>query len=229
MWHWAQPGDDAVPWERAYQVPLTPEAVGRKRICSATLSEPAGRSRRELAARYCRRSCCIDCSRSGRWSSADRSTVRRLLRPHVQRVGRSMAAAVEMVRTAQVRDHPRAAALCALPARVRAGLLGRRADRAARRGGATASPPPTSSVAALDATHRRLVDAGCRERVTLLQRVPRRALAVDGMSIWSCCRRSATTSIPACCARSWTARCRGCRGARPCWPRIGAIRSPTTR
>ena len=34
MWHWAQPGDDAVPWERAYQVPLTPEAVGRKRVAA---------------------------------------------------------------------------------------------------------------------------------------------------------------------------------------------------
>ncbi len=34
MWHWAQPGDDAVPWERAYQVALTPEAVGRKRIAA---------------------------------------------------------------------------------------------------------------------------------------------------------------------------------------------------
>ena len=48
MWHWAQPGDDAVPWERAYQVPLTPEAVGRKRIAAQLFQQPAGRSRREL-------------------------------------------------------------------------------------------------------------------------------------------------------------------------------------
>src|SRR4029079_14498950 len=34
MWHWAQPSDDAVPWERAYQVALTPEAVGRKRVAA---------------------------------------------------------------------------------------------------------------------------------------------------------------------------------------------------
>ena len=30
----SQPSDDAVPWERAYRVPLTPEAVGRKRIAA---------------------------------------------------------------------------------------------------------------------------------------------------------------------------------------------------
>ena len=30
MWHWATPGDAAVPWQRAYSVPLTRQAVGRK-------------------------------------------------------------------------------------------------------------------------------------------------------------------------------------------------------
>jgi LmbE family N-acetylglucosaminyl deacetylase len=30
MWHWATPGDSAVPWERALNVPLTRSAVGRK-------------------------------------------------------------------------------------------------------------------------------------------------------------------------------------------------------
>ncbi|MDG4663571.1 PIG-L family deacetylase [Mycobacterium sp. 236(2023)] len=30
MWHWAQPGDAAVPWERAHAVPSTPEAIDLK-------------------------------------------------------------------------------------------------------------------------------------------------------------------------------------------------------
>jgi LmbE family N-acetylglucosaminyl deacetylase len=30
MWHWATPGDSAVPWERGFSVPLTPQAVERK-------------------------------------------------------------------------------------------------------------------------------------------------------------------------------------------------------
>jgi LmbE family N-acetylglucosaminyl deacetylase len=30
MWHWAFPGDDAVPWDRAHAMPLTDNAVERK-------------------------------------------------------------------------------------------------------------------------------------------------------------------------------------------------------
>jgi LmbE family N-acetylglucosaminyl deacetylase len=30
MWHWAQPGDPAVPWDRAQAVPLSREAIDRK-------------------------------------------------------------------------------------------------------------------------------------------------------------------------------------------------------
>ena len=30
MWHWAQPGDPAVPWDRAHAVPLSPAAIDRK-------------------------------------------------------------------------------------------------------------------------------------------------------------------------------------------------------
>jgi LmbE family N-acetylglucosaminyl deacetylase len=30
MWHWARPGDMRVPWHRACQVPLTPDAAARK-------------------------------------------------------------------------------------------------------------------------------------------------------------------------------------------------------
>ena len=30
MWHWAQPGDAAVPWERAHAVPSAPEAIDLK-------------------------------------------------------------------------------------------------------------------------------------------------------------------------------------------------------
>jgi LmbE family N-acetylglucosaminyl deacetylase len=30
MWHWAYPGDPAVPWDRAYSVPLSRSALGRK-------------------------------------------------------------------------------------------------------------------------------------------------------------------------------------------------------
>jgi LmbE family N-acetylglucosaminyl deacetylase len=34
MWHWATPGDGAVPWERALTVPLTRSAVGRKQLAA---------------------------------------------------------------------------------------------------------------------------------------------------------------------------------------------------
>jgi LmbE family N-acetylglucosaminyl deacetylase len=34
MWHWAQPGDTAVPWQRAYTVPLSDTAVRRKKIAA---------------------------------------------------------------------------------------------------------------------------------------------------------------------------------------------------
>lgn len=32
MWHWAVPDDDAVPWDRAFAVPVTPAAVARKTL-----------------------------------------------------------------------------------------------------------------------------------------------------------------------------------------------------
>jgi LmbE family N-acetylglucosaminyl deacetylase len=34
MWHWATPGDSAVPWDRALMVPLTAFAVGRKQAAA---------------------------------------------------------------------------------------------------------------------------------------------------------------------------------------------------
>lgn len=34
MWHWAKPGDTAVPWDRALVVPLTAFAVGRKQAAA---------------------------------------------------------------------------------------------------------------------------------------------------------------------------------------------------
>jgi LmbE family N-acetylglucosaminyl deacetylase len=34
MWHWARPGDSAVPWERARTVPLTASAVRRKQLAA---------------------------------------------------------------------------------------------------------------------------------------------------------------------------------------------------
>jgi len=34
MWHWAYPGDPAVPWNRAYEVPLTREARIRKQVAA---------------------------------------------------------------------------------------------------------------------------------------------------------------------------------------------------
>lgn len=34
MWHWAYPGDAAVPWARAFDVPLTREAVDRKYVAA---------------------------------------------------------------------------------------------------------------------------------------------------------------------------------------------------
>jgi LmbE family N-acetylglucosaminyl deacetylase len=44
MWHWARPGDPAVPWDRAHAVPLTDAAIGRKSIaaqCFRTQFEPS--------------------------------------------------------------------------------------------------------------------------------------------------------------------------------------------
>ena len=32
MWHWASPADPAVPWDRAYSVPLPGRAIDRKRL-----------------------------------------------------------------------------------------------------------------------------------------------------------------------------------------------------
>jgi len=34
MWHWAQPGDPAVPWDRARSVPLTSAAIDRKALAA---------------------------------------------------------------------------------------------------------------------------------------------------------------------------------------------------
>ena len=34
MWHWAYPGDAAVPWARAFEVPLTREAIDRKYVAA---------------------------------------------------------------------------------------------------------------------------------------------------------------------------------------------------
>ncbi len=36
MWHWALPGDAAVPWDRAFSIPLTGSAVERKNLAAQT-------------------------------------------------------------------------------------------------------------------------------------------------------------------------------------------------
>ena len=44
MWHWAKPGDPAVPWDRAHAVPLTSAAIDRKSRaaqCFRTQFEPS--------------------------------------------------------------------------------------------------------------------------------------------------------------------------------------------
>lgn len=44
MWHWAKPNDAAVPWSRAYEVPLSREAQSRKRVAAQSFHsqfEPA--------------------------------------------------------------------------------------------------------------------------------------------------------------------------------------------
>ena len=44
MWHWAKPGDPMVPWDRAYSVPRSGMAVGRKQLaaqCFRSQFEPA--------------------------------------------------------------------------------------------------------------------------------------------------------------------------------------------
>ena len=45
MWHWASPGDDAVPWDRLHAIPLADNAVERKTAaagCYRTQFEQAG-------------------------------------------------------------------------------------------------------------------------------------------------------------------------------------------
>ena len=105
MWHWALPGDPDVPWYRAHTVPLDTRRHRTQKRCGAVLSKPvrAGRSGWGAGPAAVRR--CGGCSQSERWCSADRATVRRLLRPHVRRGGRSVAAAVALVRAAEVCDH----------------------------------------------------------------------------------------------------------------------------
>jgi LmbE family N-acetylglucosaminyl deacetylase len=47
MWHWATPADPAVPWDRAYSVPLSVRALDRKRLaaqCFRSQLEPIGAS-----------------------------------------------------------------------------------------------------------------------------------------------------------------------------------------
>ena len=146
MWHWAyaRRRRGAV-GPRARAVPLSRAAVDRKQRCGAVLSQPVraddGRCRRPGA---CRRSCCAGCSRWGRWSSADRSTARRLLRPHVRRVGRPVAAG----RRAGTSSASTRSPWRCCPMRG----TGTRSNRDARSAcspncwpaGATTSPPPTS-------------------------------------------------------------------------------------
>ena len=52
MWHWAEPGDDAVPWDR-HTVPLTDAAIERKSAaaqCFRSQFEPAESTRAGAAA-----------------------------------------------------------------------------------------------------------------------------------------------------------------------------------
>ena len=47
MWHWARPGDPRVPWDGAFQVPLSPRAVAGKRAaigCFDSQTEDRGRA-----------------------------------------------------------------------------------------------------------------------------------------------------------------------------------------
>jgi LmbE family N-acetylglucosaminyl deacetylase len=45
MWHWASPGDPRVPWDRAFGVPLSPQAAARKRAAiGCFLSQTESRS-----------------------------------------------------------------------------------------------------------------------------------------------------------------------------------------
>ena len=45
MWHWASPADPAVPWDRAYSVPVSARALARKRLaaqCFRSQFQPIG-------------------------------------------------------------------------------------------------------------------------------------------------------------------------------------------
>ncbi len=58
MWHWAQPGDPAVPWDRAHAVPLTNAAIDRKSRaaqCFLTQFEPSASGPPVLAPAVLRR------------------------------------------------------------------------------------------------------------------------------------------------------------------------------
>ncbi len=71
MWHWATPGDTAVPWDRLRALPRSrachrPEDGGR-----AVLPLADGGGRRRSRRRCCRHSFCKDYSPSRRWCSVD--------------------------------------------------------------------------------------------------------------------------------------------------------------
>ena len=40
MWHWALPGDPAVPWHRGHRGSVDPAAIERKTLCGAMLPQP---------------------------------------------------------------------------------------------------------------------------------------------------------------------------------------------
>ncbi len=47
MWHWASPGDDAVPWDRLHAMPLTDNAVERKAAAARLLPHSVRAGRRQ--------------------------------------------------------------------------------------------------------------------------------------------------------------------------------------
>ena len=218
-----------MPWDRHTRCARGPVPSSREGCGARCYRTSARAGRRPVLSRCCRRSCCSDCSRSGRWCSRDRSAVRPATstgctpsRPDPWQLR------TQMVRATQVRDHVGAAALCAVPARVRTRLLGWRAHRAARPPVRPRHLPPTSR----SRPWTRRIDGwstpACAATVTLL-RGPSTSLGAQGRSTWWCCRRSATTWSPPCCATLWTARCRCWRRARPSWPRTGDTPSPSIR
>ena len=132
MWHWAYPGDAAVPWDRAFEVPLTREAIDRKYFAAQSFHSQFEPMTADAAARY--PTCCV--APAARGGGGGLPLTARLPDAYFDRIYAESADPWQLQsRWYERRKYAITLALLpyrAVPARVRTGLLDRRADRTAR-------------------------------------------------------------------------------------------------